>query len=187
VAAVQRRSLISTTRSINHTDRGTPKNSETTCPSATTPTTDPTWTDAGANQGLRGDRTATNRLSHGTAPYWTSCSPSRTHPRDWSHSTHLAREQVSRARGQSRSVNVTEDNYSSISLHERRRRMLTFLATKLKSFQDGKIPAVCLCVCMGNKRKRLFIPSISDIVIRNLMGPKANKIKLWKLNTAAFH
>ena len=29
-------------------------------------TTNPTWTDAGSNQGLRGERAATNRLSHGT-------------------------------------------------------------------------------------------------------------------------
>jgi hypothetical protein len=28
----------------------------------------PTWTDLGANPGLRGDRLATNRLNHGTAP-----------------------------------------------------------------------------------------------------------------------
>jgi hypothetical protein len=34
-----------------------------TCPSATLPTTNPTWT----NPDLRSGRTATNRLSHGTA------------------------------------------------------------------------------------------------------------------------
>jgi hypothetical protein len=34
-----------------------------TCPSATLSTTNPTWTDPG----LRGERPATNRLSHGTA------------------------------------------------------------------------------------------------------------------------
>jgi hypothetical protein len=28
--------------------------------------TNPTWTDMGANPGLRNDRLATNRLSHGT-------------------------------------------------------------------------------------------------------------------------
>jgi hypothetical protein len=38
-----------------------------TCPSATLPTTNPTWSDPGLNQILRGERSATNRLSHGTA------------------------------------------------------------------------------------------------------------------------
>jgi hypothetical protein len=38
-----------------------------TCPSATLSTTNPTWTDPGWNPGLRGERPATNRLSHGTA------------------------------------------------------------------------------------------------------------------------
>jgi hypothetical protein len=38
-----------------------------TCPSATLSTTNPTWTDPGLNLGLRGERPATNRLSHGTA------------------------------------------------------------------------------------------------------------------------
>jgi hypothetical protein len=37
-----------------------------TCPSATLSTTNPTWTDPGSNPGLRGERQATNRLSHGT-------------------------------------------------------------------------------------------------------------------------
>jgi hypothetical protein len=36
------------------------------CPSATLPTTNLTWTDPGSNPGLRGERPATNRLSHGT-------------------------------------------------------------------------------------------------------------------------
>jgi hypothetical protein len=36
-------------------------------PSATSSTTNPTWIDPGANPGLRGERPATNRLSHGTA------------------------------------------------------------------------------------------------------------------------
>jgi hypothetical protein len=35
--------------------------------SATLSTTNPTWIDPGANPGLRGERPATNRLSHGTA------------------------------------------------------------------------------------------------------------------------
>jgi hypothetical protein len=38
-----------------------------TFPSAILSTTNPTWTDPGSNPGLRGDRPATNRLSHGTA------------------------------------------------------------------------------------------------------------------------
>jgi hypothetical protein len=45
----------------NRSDRGK------TCPSATLSTTNPTWTDPGSNPGLRGERPATNRLSHGTA------------------------------------------------------------------------------------------------------------------------
>jgi hypothetical protein len=36
-------------------------------PSATLSTTNPTWIDPGANPGLRGERPATNRMSHGTA------------------------------------------------------------------------------------------------------------------------
>jgi hypothetical protein len=44
--------------------QGKPKYSEKTCPSATLSTTNPTW----INPGLRGERPATNRLSHGTAP-----------------------------------------------------------------------------------------------------------------------
>jgi hypothetical protein len=38
-----------------------------TCPSATSPTTNPTWIDPGANPSLRGKRPATNHLSHDTA------------------------------------------------------------------------------------------------------------------------
>jgi hypothetical protein len=38
-----------------------------TCPSATLSTTNPTWIDPGANPDLRGERPATNDLSHGTA------------------------------------------------------------------------------------------------------------------------
>jgi hypothetical protein len=38
-----------------------------TCLSATLSTTNPTWTDPGSNPGLRGERPATNRLSHDTA------------------------------------------------------------------------------------------------------------------------
>jgi hypothetical protein len=47
----------------NETDRGKPTTRRKTCPSATLSTTNPTWTDPG----LRGERPATNRLSHGTA------------------------------------------------------------------------------------------------------------------------
>jgi hypothetical protein len=36
-------------------------------PSATLSTTNPTWIELGANPGLRSERPATNRLSHGTA------------------------------------------------------------------------------------------------------------------------
>ena len=38
-----------------------------TCPSATLSTTDPKLTDLGSNQYLRGERKATNHLSHGRA------------------------------------------------------------------------------------------------------------------------
>jgi hypothetical protein len=38
-----------------------------TCPSATLSTKNPTWINPGANPGLRGERPATNDLSHGTA------------------------------------------------------------------------------------------------------------------------
>jgi hypothetical protein len=38
-----------------------------TCPNSTLSITNPTWTDPGSNLGLRRERPATNRLSHGTA------------------------------------------------------------------------------------------------------------------------
>jgi hypothetical protein len=38
-----------------------------TYPSDTLSTTNPTWTNPGSNPGLRGERPATNRLSHDTA------------------------------------------------------------------------------------------------------------------------
>jgi hypothetical protein len=38
-----------------------------TCPSATLSTTNPAWIEPGANPGLRGERPASNDLSHGTA------------------------------------------------------------------------------------------------------------------------
>jgi hypothetical protein len=37
------------------------------CPNATLSTTNPTWPDLGSNQGRRGGKPATNRLSYGTA------------------------------------------------------------------------------------------------------------------------
>ena len=40
---------------------------EKTCPSATLSTTNPTSPDPGSNPGLRGEKPATNRLSHGRA------------------------------------------------------------------------------------------------------------------------
>jgi hypothetical protein len=45
-----------------------------TCPIATLSTTNPTWTDLGAKTGLRGERQATDRLSHGTAWIQAYCS-----------------------------------------------------------------------------------------------------------------
>jgi hypothetical protein len=48
-------------------DRGKPTTLRKTCPSATLSTINPTWTDLGSNPGLRSERPATNRLSHGTA------------------------------------------------------------------------------------------------------------------------
>jgi hypothetical protein len=52
----------------NDIDRGKPKNSKKkACTSVTLSTTNPTGTGLGANQGLRGETSATNRLSHGTA------------------------------------------------------------------------------------------------------------------------
>jgi hypothetical protein len=38
-----------------------------TCPSAALSTTNPTWPDPGTNQGRRGAKPATNRLSYGMA------------------------------------------------------------------------------------------------------------------------
>jgi hypothetical protein len=48
-------------------DRGNRRTPRKTCPGATFFTINPTWVDLGANPGLRGERPATNRLSHGTA------------------------------------------------------------------------------------------------------------------------
>jgi hypothetical protein len=46
---------------------GESKYSEKTCPSATLPTTNPTWLDPHLNPGRRGGKPATNRLSYGAA------------------------------------------------------------------------------------------------------------------------
>ena len=43
------------------------KTREKSCPSATLSKTNPTWTDPGSNPGIRGERSATNGLSIGTA------------------------------------------------------------------------------------------------------------------------
>ena len=50
----------------NEIDRGSRSTRRETWLSATLSTTNPTWTDPGSNPGLRDERTATNRLSHGT-------------------------------------------------------------------------------------------------------------------------
>jgi hypothetical protein len=52
----------------NEVDREKPKYSGKTSPSASLSTTNPTGAVIGWNSGLRGERPATNRLSHGTAP-----------------------------------------------------------------------------------------------------------------------
>ena len=44
-----------------------------TCPSATLSTTNPTWTEQVSNQGLRGERPATNHLSHGRLRQLVPC------------------------------------------------------------------------------------------------------------------
>jgi hypothetical protein len=54
-------------RRWNDIDGENRKTRRKTCPSATLSTTNPTWIDPGANPGLRGERPATNDLSHGTA------------------------------------------------------------------------------------------------------------------------
>jgi hypothetical protein len=51
----------------NENWQGKPNYSEKTCPSATWSTTNPTWPELGSNPGRRGGKSATNRLSYGTA------------------------------------------------------------------------------------------------------------------------
>jgi hypothetical protein len=54
--------------------RGNRRTRRKPCPIATSYTTNSTWTDPGANQGLGGESSATNRLSHSTALYeYLSC------------------------------------------------------------------------------------------------------------------
>jgi hypothetical protein len=76
----------------NDSDKVKPKNSEKTCPSATLSTTNPTWTDQGANPGLRSEGQTTNRLSHGTAlKYsWYSCQACKWNPESfhWNNNIH---------------------------------------------------------------------------------------------------
>jgi hypothetical protein len=64
----------------NEIDRGKPKYSGKTCPSATLSTTNPTWTDPGSNPGLRVGRQTTNRLSHGTELGYDVASMSKNIP-----------------------------------------------------------------------------------------------------------
>jgi hypothetical protein len=54
----------------NENLQGEPKYSEKTCPNATLSTTNLTWPDPGSNQGRRGGKPTTNRLSYGTATGW---------------------------------------------------------------------------------------------------------------------
>jgi hypothetical protein len=55
-------------RRWNDIDRENRRTRRKTCPSSTLSTTNPTWIDMGANPGLRGERPATNDLSHGLRP-----------------------------------------------------------------------------------------------------------------------
>jgi hypothetical protein len=61
----------------NDTDRRNLRTRTKTYPSANSFITNSTWTGLGANPGLRIERPATNRLSHGSAPinFITLCSP----------------------------------------------------------------------------------------------------------------
>jgi hypothetical protein len=51
----------------NDIDRGKAKDLEKNLSSTSSSSTNPTWPDRGANPALRGQKPATNRLSHGTA------------------------------------------------------------------------------------------------------------------------
>jgi hypothetical protein len=54
-------------------DRGKQSTRRKTCHSATSLTTNPTWTKQGSNSGLCGERPATNRLSHGMTLRFDYC------------------------------------------------------------------------------------------------------------------
>jgi len=53
----------------NDTDRGKPKYSEINCAITTLPTINLERTGSGSKQNLRGERSVTNRISHGTADF----------------------------------------------------------------------------------------------------------------------
>jgi hypothetical protein len=76
----------------NDTDGNNP---EKTCPSVILSTTNPTWTDPGANPGLRSERSATNRLSHGTACFvlLVLCSETGTLNTAWRYAADWQRSQ----------------------------------------------------------------------------------------------
>jgi hypothetical protein len=59
--------MMSTDYWWNDTERGTPTYSEINCVITTLPTTNLERTGLGSNQDLRGERSVTNRISHGTA------------------------------------------------------------------------------------------------------------------------
>jgi len=53
--------------SMEHWQKGVDRNKKLSCPSATLSTIKLKWTDIGSNPGLRGEKPATNRFSHGTS------------------------------------------------------------------------------------------------------------------------
>jgi hypothetical protein len=80
----------------NDTDReNTKRTRRKNCPSATLCATNPTWTDPGANPGLRGERSATKRLSHGTACFvhQVLCSETGTLNTSWRYAADSQRSQ----------------------------------------------------------------------------------------------
>jgi hypothetical protein len=80
----------------NDTDtENTKRTRRKTCPSATLCATNPTWTDPGANPGLRGERSATKRLSHGTACFvhQVLCSETGTLNTSWRYVADSQRSQ----------------------------------------------------------------------------------------------
>jgi hypothetical protein len=75
----------------DETDRENQSIRGRTCPSATLSTTNPTLTDPGSNPGLRGERPATNRLSHDTAIF-IFIDELLLQDRFWRHKTYNGRE-----------------------------------------------------------------------------------------------